>query len=142
MIRTPAFPDFAIPGLQRPVVLVVEDEPGIREAVRATLERLVEAVDILEAESGEDALRILMNRRVDVIVADHQMPGMTGIDLLRKVRETAPGTRRVLMTAYGESRVPMATMVGAGIHAFLPKPFGLQDMADVVRRELREANSR
>jgi len=66
------------------IILVVDDEEGVRNALR----RLLEADDysVLLAENGEDALKVLQDTPVHIIISDQNMPGLSGIDLLKLVR--------------------------------------------------------
>ena len=86
-----------IPTLsRRGTVLVVDDEVGVRASIRAILE---ERCEILEAETGADALEILRNREVDLVMLDQRMPGELGIDVLPRVKAADPSTVVVVATA-------------------------------------------
>ncbi|HSE03830.1 MAG TPA: response regulator, partial [Methylomirabilota bacterium] len=78
-------------------VLVVDDEPRVLDALEAVL-----AADfrVLRAEGGEQALRLLPGVDVAVIVTDYRMPGMTGVELLRRSQDVAPDAVRIVLTAY------------------------------------------
>ena len=70
----------------------------------STADMLVElGYQTLQAGSAEDALRILANRRVDLLVTDHLMPGMTGTELAEHVRQTTPGIKVVIVSGYADS---------------------------------------
>jgi CheY-like chemotaxis protein len=74
--------------LEPATVLIVDDEPRVLDALEAVL---AAEFRVLRADGGEEALRALQAHDVAVIVTDHRMPGMTGIELLRRSQELAPG---------------------------------------------------
>jgi len=85
-------------------VLVVDDEGAIRYSVSKTLQRIGYEVD--EAASGEDALSMVKKREYDVVLTDIKMPGITGVDLLRKIKEASPDAIVILMChCYFDDRV-------------------------------------
>ena len=118
--------------MDAPTVLAVDDDPSMLRAVRAILVR--EGYRVLTAEGGEDALAVLRDVPVDVVLADVQMPGMSGLELLRAIRVKHEAVQVVIMTAYGT----VATAVRAvkeGAFNFLTKPFETIDqVTHIVRR--------
>ncbi|GAB4256923.1 MAG: hypothetical protein Kow0092_03380 [Deferrisomatales bacterium] len=128
-----------------PVVLLVDDEPGILSVCRAYLER--DGYAVLQAESGRRALEILAAAQVDVVVTDHAMPAMTGIDLLQRVRDRFPETIRILYTGVADTRIAEAALRDADAFRFLVKPFSGDSLRAAVRhavayKELLEQNRR
>lgn len=127
--------------MARRIVLVVDDEEGIRISLRSALLRFVPDVEVIVAASAEEALGVLRARGVDVIMTDHRMPGMRGLDFLTEARRIAPGTSRILMTAYpAQDMIEQATNE-ARLTRFLTKPFSLEAAARMVAQvlEAREA---
>jgi adenylate cyclase len=116
----------------RPVLLVVDDEPRILSALQRCLRR--EGYEIVSADSGPAALRLLRERHVDLLLTDHKMPGMSGLDLIREVTEQWPGIPRLLLTGWG-AEVGPAEMLRLGIGALVAKPWGDADL----KARLREA---
>jgi DNA-binding NtrC family response regulator len=105
--------------MERRSVLVVDDEKNIR----LTMSRALEDgdVDVLTADTGEEALAAMAGRNVDVVLLDLRMPGMDGIDVLRRVAREHPNTRVIIITAYGTvERAVEAMKLGAV--DFLEKP--------------------
>jgi PAS domain S-box-containing protein len=84
-------------------ILYVDDEPLLLKVTREYLESLGFIVDI--ADSGAEALEILSKKLYDVVIADYQMPGMDGIELLKKIRETYPDLPYILFTGRGREEV-------------------------------------
>ena len=103
----------------RAVVLVIDDDPEIRASMR----RLLAECDLvtLTAQSGLHALQILQERRVDAVVVDQLMPGMSGVQLLGMIRERWPNTARVLFTGNASPAVVLEAVNQAGAHKVLVK---------------------
>jgi class 3 adenylate cyclase len=112
-------------------VLVVDDEPRVLDSLEALL-----AMDyhVLRAERGDDALTILGDGDVAVIVSDQRMPGIMGTELLAKSREAAPDTVRVLLTAFTDADALMASINAANVYQFLLKPWDPNELIHTVRR--------
>lgn len=108
------------------MVLLVDDESLVRTATSELLRDL--GYQVVEAESGREALDYLAGNRVDFLVTDHLMPGMTGTDLVRTVREAHPGVRTLIVSGYADLE---------GISPDLPrlaKPFRQEELADSLAR--------
>ena len=109
-------------------VVVVDDHSDARELVAATVERLGHACRI--AVDGLDALRLLQERAADVVISDWDMPGMTGAELCRRVREKEDGasyTYFIMMTAFGDREHLMGGMA-AGADDYQQKPARLDEL--------------
>lgn len=110
-------------------VLIIDDEPHIRLILSTALEGMASRVDT--AESAEDALEILQDHPYDVVISDIRMPGMDGLELLRRIRNEQPWVRVLLITAHGT----MDTVIEAmrlGAADFMPKPIDHKHLRDVV----------
>jgi DNA-binding response OmpR family regulator len=119
-------------------VLVVDDEGAIRYSVSKTLQRV--GYNVNEAASGEEALDIMKKQRYDVVLTDIRMPGLTGVELLRKIKEIAPDAIVILMTGYAS----LGTAVEAlrlGAHDYLIKPSSSQDIRQSVARGIERARN-
>ena len=114
-----------------PVLLLVDDETRILSALRRTLRR--EGYEILTAESVAEALRILGSRKVDLVLTDQKMPGMSGLEFLDQVAQRHPAVARLLITGWPEE-IPAAQIERLGIRALIPKPWN----DDQLRSALRE----
>ncbi|MEO7425715.1 MAG: sigma-54 dependent transcriptional regulator [Fibrobacteria bacterium] len=115
--------------------LVVDDEEHIREILKATLEPL--ALSVHEAGSAEEALDLIREENLDIIICDVQMPGMNGLEFLHKVKTEQPAIKFLMITAHGT----MDTAVKAlryGASDFLTKPFENEAIRQIARRLLRE----
>ncbi len=126
-----------------PRVLVVDDEPEMRR----TLARLLssQGMSVLTALSAQEGLEILDREPLDVALVDLQMPGMTGMDMLRQITEHSIDVHVVIMTAHGDVDVAVQAM-HAGAYHFLTKPFRSSDEVAltihkaVEHRRLRDRN--
>lgn len=112
-------------------VLVADDDDDIREVIADALRD--QGLRVVEVESGARALSVARSERVDAIVTDQRMPGLTGAELVCRLRELGIVLPTILITAAGEAREIAAA---AGIHCYLGKPFGLSELVAKVRRAL------
>lgn len=114
-------------------VLVVEDDPNLREALCETLD--IAGFGTVSAVNGEEALAVLMDSEVNVVVSDVQMQPMDGIDMLKQIRRTKPELPTIMMTAYGNvANAVMAMQLGAV--DYLVKPFEADALVEKVARYL------
>jgi PAS domain S-box-containing protein len=102
------------------VVLHVDDEPHFRELVTSYLERHNDNITVITETDPSEALGRLQDERIDCVVSDHQMPGMTGIELLEAVREEYPNLPFFLFTGRGSEDVA-AEAIEAGVTSYLQK---------------------
>lgn len=114
----------------RPVVLLVDDEPRILSALRRALRR--EGWELLLAESSREALALVDAHPVDLVLSDHKMPGMTGLELLARVAERRPEAARLLITGWTEA-VAEDELRRVGVRAILNKPWEDAELKDTLR---------
>ena len=116
----------------RPVVLVVDDEPGVRSSVKMVLDGVCV---VLEASDGPAALEAVRSGDVDVCLLDVRLPGMEGIEVLKRLKRLDTGLEVVLVTAVRTLRTAVEAMK-LGAYDYLPKPFSVEDLRSVVNRAL------
>jgi thioredoxin reductase (NADPH) len=115
--------------MARPILLAVDDDVSVLEAVVQDLRREYGAnYRVLRAASGQAALDTLDQLRerkepVALILSDQRMPGMTGVEFLERARTAYPDTRRVLLTAYADTEAAIRAINTARIHYYLNKPW-------------------
>jgi DNA-binding NtrC family response regulator len=126
-----------------PVVLLVDDERRILSALQRTLRR--EGYSIETAESAEAALAILEARPVDVVVSDYKMVGVSGTQLLARVRRRWPSTGRILLSGWSRE-IPEADLVAADPDQVHAKPWDdvalKRALADAIDPRRRRKSSR
>jgi two-component system KDP operon response regulator KdpE len=116
-------------------ILVVDDEPQIRRSLQVNLESRGYAVET--AETGELAIRSFNNRRPDVMILDLLLPGMEGVEVVRRIRELSPVPIIVLSAIGEEARKVDALEMGAD--DYMTKPFGMDELLARIRSLLRRA---
>ncbi|HSW40579.1 MAG TPA: sigma-54 dependent transcriptional regulator [Acidobacteriota bacterium] len=120
-------------------ILVVDDEPQMLIAINETLRR--RGYVITTAGSGMEALRTLKEKYYRMVITDMRMPEVSGLDLLRKIKNLAPQTPVVLLTAYGTVQNAVDAMKD-GAFDYLLKPFSSESLENVVRRALDSASAK
>jgi len=123
----------------RATILVVDDDVDVREVTVSSLESF--GYRMLAAENGPAALTVLARaEQVDLLLVDMAMPGMNGVELIRRARELHPGLRAMLITGYAD----IAAFSPAAGDLVLQKPYRLERLAGIVaealRREERKTN--
>lgn len=121
--------------MTHPRILLVDDQRDILRLLHATLDTLGHKLEIYEAPSGEEALLEVARHRFDMMVSDYKLPGMTGVELMKKVRAKNPDVKSVLITAMTDKKT-REEMREAGAMALFDKPIPLADFLDVVERAL------
>ncbi|MFG0274527.1 MAG: sigma-54-dependent transcriptional regulator [Phycisphaerales bacterium] len=119
-----------------PTVLVVDDKEMLRDSVGVTLQRA--GFTVLAAHGGEPALEMIARRKPDAVVTDLKMPGMTGVELLERVREFDDDLPVVLMTAYGTIESAVQAMK-LGAYTYITKPFEGDELIVAVKRAIDHA---
>ena len=114
-------------------ILVVDDEKNIRLTLRESLKTFNARVET--AVNGEEALDMAAKRRYDLVLLDLKMPGMNGMEVLRRLHEMSPGTAVVLLTAHGTVETAVEAMK-LGAVDFLQKPFAPKEIRELVARVL------
>ena len=116
-------------------ILIADDEPEIAQQLGHLVHR--EGLTPLLAKDGREALKLVRAGDPDVLLADLRMPGMDGMELMRKVREIDPELPVILMTGYAEVQGAVRA-IRAGAHDYLAKPFDHSEVLRVVLRALNE----
>jgi DNA-binding NtrC family response regulator len=114
-------------------ILVVDDDPDIREVLRDRLESL--GYRVLAASGGEEGLELLEKQSPQMVLLDIEMPGMQGLEVLKEIRRREIDVTVVMMTAYGTIERAVQAMK-EGAYDFVPKPFEPDHIALVVQKAL------
>ncbi|MBI5446733.1 MAG: sigma-54-dependent Fis family transcriptional regulator [Deltaproteobacteria bacterium] len=115
-------------------ILVVDDDASLRRILEYNLSQ--EGYAVATAGSGEEALALLDRGRFDLVVTDIQMPGMDGMDLLRRIKAGSPDTQVVVITAFGTIEMAVEAMK-AGAAEYVTKPFNRDELKLTIRKALR-----
>jgi len=111
-------------------ILVTDDEIDNLQLFKRTLRS---AYNVFLANSGFEAIEILKNNKVDMIISDHKMPGMDGVELLKKSLGYAPDAVRILITAYTDSSTLMNAINEGKIHRYIRKPWNPNDLINMLQ---------
>ena len=118
-------------------VLVVDDEESIREFLEIMLRK--EGYEVTCAEDGQKALEIIKKKTIDLVISDLQMPNMTGIELLRHVRDQYPEMLFMMITAFGTTDTAVEAMK-LGAYDYITKPFKIDEVRLNIANALRSKN--
>ncbi|KYG64945.1 Fis family transcriptional regulator [Bdellovibrio bacteriovorus] len=118
-------------------ILVVDDEESIREFLEIMLKK--EGYEVTLAEDGQKAKDLLTKKTFDMIISDLQMPHVTGIELLKHVKESYPDTVFMLITAFGTTETAVEAMK-MGAYDYLTKPFKIDEVRMNIQNALRSRN--
>lgn len=106
--------------MARPVVLYVDDEAGNLAAFNAAFRR---DFDVRLAQGADEAMEALDQERIDVMITDQRMPTVTGINLVRKTKETHPEVVKMILTGFADHDVVLAALNEGLVYRFFEKPW-------------------
>jgi DNA-binding response OmpR family regulator len=119
-------------------ILVVEDEPSLVFTLRDTLEN--EGYEVHVSETGTDAIALVHEIKPDLMILDVMLPGMSGFDICKKVREDK-FTFPVIMLTARDQEIDKVTGLNIGADDYMTKPFGVKELLARIQARLRRANS-
>ena len=111
-------------------ILVVDDELSVRESMKMILNG---RFDVLTADSGYGALELVKQKEFDVVVLDIRMPDLSGIDVLRHIKEVEQAPEVIMVTAYA-SLETAKDAIKLGAYDYIEKPFTMEDFCEVVHK--------
>lgn len=130
-------------AMRRPqTILLVDDEPDILESLKDILEATSPNIRVVPVLGGTEGLEVLRREPVALILSDYKMPGMNGVEFLRRARALCPDTPSVLITAFPETEVAIKAINEAGVEYFVTKPFSPGTAITVVHALLAEHRAR
>lgn len=118
-------------------ILVVDDEESIREFLEIMLRK--EGYEVTTAEDGAKGLEIIKKKTFDLVISDLQMPNMTGLELLKNVRDSYPDLLFMMITAFGTTETAVEAMK-LGAYDYITKPFKIDEVRIVIGNALRSRN--
>ena len=120
-------------------VLFVDDDSNVLHGLSRALRH--QPFDIFTARSGEEAMDVLKRRKIHVVVADEQMPGITGGDLLAWIAEQFPETARIVLTGHPTAETAIRAINEGVVYRYFTKPCNPVDLALAIRCSLEEAET-
>ena len=110
-------------------VLYVDDQKENLNVFRIAFKR---TYTVFVAESGEEALEVLQDNQMDVVIADHRMPGITGIELLAKVGELYTKTKRIIISEYINDNVIREAIKSFNFDGCMSKPWNGEELKKMI----------
>ncbi len=117
-------------------ILFVDDEEKVLKAMRRIFRQ--ENYTLFVAQSGQEALELLKDESVHVVISDHKMPGMTGAELLREIKALYPQTIRIMLTGYADVNAVMGAVNEGAVYKFITKPWNDDDLRLTVSLALEQ----
>ncbi|WP_339174459.1 response regulator [Anoxybacillus sp. FSL W8-1294] len=115
-------------------ILIVDDQFGIRILLNEVFQK--EGYETYQAANGVQALDLFAKHSPDLVLLDMKIPGMDGVEILKKMKEMNENVKVIVMTAYGElDMIHETKKLGALTH--FAKPFDIDDMRDAVKKYIR-----
>ncbi len=120
--------------MNKHTILCVDDEQSIINALKRLLRR--EDYNLITVNSGNEGLKILEERPVDLVVSDHRMSEMSGVEFLSRVKERFPDVIRIILSGYTEVDSITAAINEGNIYKFILKPWNDEDLKVTIRHSL------
>ena len=115
-------------------ILVVDDEPQILSALKRALRK--QSYSVLFANDGHEALEILKQHEVDLILSDYMMPGMSGTELLMQAEKLQPNTIRIILSGHSDFQTVLQSIKQGVVHKFLAKPWNNDVLVEQINKAL------
>jgi DNA-binding NtrC family response regulator len=115
---------------ERRSLLIVDDEPIVRDAL---VDSIKETHDVTAVGSAEEALELLAKQDFDIVITDMRLPGKSGVELVREIKELKPYVVSVVITAYPSVELAVEAMKQGAVD-YLVKPVSVDDLARVLER--------
>lgn len=119
-------------------ILIADDEPDFQDTLRARVSQFEHGQDyaVSTASDGPAALQAVMREHPDLVLLDHHLPGMTGLEVLERIQRIAPGIPVIMVTGTLKKGDAVAALK-RGAFFYLPKPFAVQYIGALVAIALR-----
>jgi DNA-binding NtrC family response regulator len=124
--------------MNSPLLLIVDDELGVRESLKMVF---CKEFRLMEADSVEAAIPIVLDSKPDVVLLDVLMPKTDGIEALRRIKEIQPTCEVIMLTGVNSQQLSSKSL-NAGAFDFVAKPFDVVDLRQKVARALQKTSSK
>ena len=114
-------------------ILIIDDEQGIRDLFSTAME---DQYQVLSADNGEDGLKIAKKEKPDIVFLDLKLPGMDGIDVLRKIKELNSEIITIMITGYGTVEKAVEAME-LGAYEYIVKPLNVKEVEVLIGQALK-----
>ncbi len=119
-------------------ILIVDDEMETLKALRSTIERATQfKSEVVAVESGEEALDELEKQDFDLVLSDNRLPGVSGIELLTRIKDTKPRTLRMLITGFSDLDIAREALYRAEVNNYIEKPWNVDELRMIVHAGLK-----
>ena len=115
-------------------ILIIDDDPVVIRLTEGILKK--KGFEVFSAKEGSAGLDILQRQKPDIVISDYQMPGMSGIDVLNKIREFDDKIPVIILTAYGDASLTIRSMK-TGAFDFIEKPINPRELLETVNNAIR-----
>src|SRR5437867_10921749 len=116
-------------------ILVVDDDPQIRRVLRTTL--IAQGYEVADARNGEEALERIRGEKLDLVILDMNMPGMSGLETCRLIRSGSDVA--IIMLSVRDAEADKVEALDAGADDYITKPFGSPELLARIRAALRRS---
>ncbi len=120
--------------MKRYTILAVDDSQQILDSIKHILRN--ENYNLLTARSGIEGLKLLKKHNVQLVISDHKMPGMTGVEFLQQVKVLYPEIITIMLTGHDETEIAIDAINEAGVNKFILKPWENVILKTTIRRAL------
>lgn len=115
-------------------ILLIDDDPVVRSLISGILRK--KDYEVLLAREGQEGLKLVKDKTPDLVICDYQMPGMSGIDVLDRIRDSSPKLPVIILTAYGDATLTIKSMQ-TGAFDFIEKPINPRELLTTVKNGLK-----
>jgi len=117
-------------------ILLVDDDEWIRDSLSLFFE--AEGCELLTFETAEEGLEAVEHKAYDIVISDYKLPGMDGLEFLKRVKEKQPNAFEILITAYANSEILKEAKM-SGVQDIIPKPFSSEDVETSLTRVIEKS---
>ncbi len=121
---------------QQGSILIVDDEAGPRESLRMILKSIYK---IYTAANGKEALALIQKENIDLVTLDLNMPGLSGIDVLKEIKKIRSDVEVIIITGYGTLK-NAHEVIRYGAGDFISKPFNVADIISIISKSFERRN--